>query len=197
MEITVKKTLARAASIAVGVLLLGSLAPAAASAQQSTLEAEDAETSIDVTARWVDGDGYIRLPEHELREIAAVQTPDEIAAVLNSGEPYNSLYDPHTQVYLAAVPAEQVDGVITPFALSTGGCGGGNATSIRLSGGKGLTTCFSGTGALGISLPNTYYVSAGNQLTTWWGGGRAEFATAGASRTLTSYLNVDTVVRGS
>jgi hypothetical protein len=98
--------------------------------------------------------------------------------------------------------AEKVDGVITPFALSTGGCGGGNATSIRLSGGKGLSTCFSGTGTLGISLPNTYYISAGyisagNQLTTWWGGARAEFVVAGASKTLTSNLNVDTVVRGS
>lgn len=55
--------------------------------------------------QWVDSHGYVRLPLEELQRYAAIQTPEEVQAVIDSGVPANLLFDSLEGRITAAVPA--------------------------------------------------------------------------------------------
>jgi hypothetical protein len=123
-----------------------------------------------------------------------VQSSEAIEAVVGSGRPFNGLLDISKREYLAAAYAEKSQ--VTPMAITTG-CGpAGHASSSRYVGGRAMSTCFNGSGSLTISLPQTFYVSAGNAVTTWWYTPTVGWTMPyGSSATIASPINVWKVSR--
>lgn len=181
-------------------IALATLSPLAAQAEEPTLAEVEEIVTYDSNERWVDSDGYVRLPRAELENLAKTQTPGEVEALLKLEIPLNLLVDTDTGAHLAAAVAEKVSpGALMPFALTPTGCGTpGHAFSNRYVGSRALTTCFEGTGSLFISLPNTYYLNAGWTSTTWFPPAPQTgiWVTAFSSVTLSSNLNVVEVFRG-
>lgn len=190
--------LIKIAAVAVGLgLVLAATSTGVVSAAKSSLTATVGSTTFEVQkGEWMDSDGYIRLPLAELNLLAVTQTANDVAAVVQSGKPFNGLLDISTGKYAAAAYAVKAN--IRPMAITTG-CGpSGHATSSRYVGGRGMATCFNGSGQLTISLPSTYYLSAGSLPTTWWyTGTQGVFVPAGSSISLSMTINVVSVTRGS
>lgn len=175
------------------IALVG-VSPLAAQASKGTLVVDDDYSIAEETERWVDAYGYVRLPKHELEQLAATQSADEIEAVMASSEPVNALFDPKTGTFLAAVFAEKTS-AIGPLAITTG-CGyAGAAVSHRYVGSYGAATCFNGTGHLYISLPNTFWLSAGYYDTTWYTSSQGYYVPAFDTWTISGSINVVSVVR--
>lgn len=194
----VKRIVTTIATVAT-VAALGIVAPGAAYSEDvSTVETEEATFSTPST-RWVDSDGYVRLPVSELEDIASTQTPGEIEDLFVSGLPLNTLLDPATGNYLAAAVAEKVSGKPAMRAgVAVGGCGTTGSTVIfRNVGSGGRSTCFVGFGDLWIDLPSTYYISAGyaDAGFDYYGGGGTLTVWAGFSTTLTTAAHFQRVTR--
>jgi len=184
-----------------GVLSAAVLALVATSA--SVANADSGEIDIDKaviggapTERWVDDDGYERLPLNELEAIAQAQTAAQIAEVIDSGEPYNALIDGETGEIRAAVPAVKVALPIAPMAITTG-CGvPGHATASQMVGGRGLAWCFNGSGSAPLSLGNVYYVAAGDRTTLWTYNGGPQYVTGtGTSHTFSPMVSLNSIQR--
>lgn len=167
--------------------------PAVAHDDVPTISSDEVAAS-QPTTRWVDSEGYVRIPLSELEALASTQTAKEIDGLVNSGRPLNILVDPATGETLAAAVAEKSPNPeIIPFAITTG-CGTpGHATAGRYVAGGGYATCFNGSGTLWISLPNTYYLSGGDRDTTFifQGGGGSIIAWGGWSVTFPAPTSYD------
>lgn len=191
-----KKSRIAAFAGAIAIVLVA-LVPLSAQAVKPTIHLIESDgVTREPTQRWIDENGYIRLPKAELEGLAGTQTPKQIEALVRQGGPLNLLIDPNTGEYLAAAVASKAPGIVTPNAITLG-CGGtGNAQSSRYYGGGALATCYQGTGSIYVNLPNTFYLSAGRYATSFLNPqGPTLYVGAYQSGTLSSTITVTRVIR--
>ena len=126
----------------------------------------------------------------QLDALVGTQTQKEIAAILNSGEPAQSLYDPVTNEYLAAF-IEEPTFVTQAIHLRGPGCAAGDACANNVIG-------YYGTGQLTFPSPYTSItkIYAGDKATTWWRTATAgNFLNPGATLNFTSPVTMVSITR--
>jgi len=185
-----------ALAVAVSVVMSVGIAGAAQASSVARSQISVEGTTAAPTGEWVDSAGYIRVPQSELQPLVGTQSPAQVSAVIDSGKPYNAIFDTTTQKYIAAAYAKKA--AFRPLTIVTG-CGrSGEATVDQMVSGGGRATCYSGTGSKTVNLPNTYYLSAGAYLTTLWYGPGAiygVYAAAGNSIYLSPYITTEVITR--
>ncbi|MBW0254429.1 MULTISPECIES: hypothetical protein [unclassified Cellulomonas] len=143
-------------ALAVGLVLLGTAPAIAAGAPSPDVPLTQGEPGDGV----VNDDTALRA---ELDALAAVQSEDEVDAILNSGQQVQALYDVEAGEYVSAFVEEPT--IVTRAITQRGpGCASGDACIVN------KTIGFYGTGQLTFksSISGVTKVSAGNKVTTWW-----------------------------